>query len=151
MKLLRFKIHLICKICFKAITSCFFNMVWTPVCRQVTSSSSAVPSLHTPTGSRGANRLSSCSSWTVCGRSCGSFLAPFSLTNTFWWRCSNTLTPPSSALFWETAPPRGQWLACFVSFALHFADESDQSHLLSVNSMVSLKYSINFIFCFLYC
>lgn len=98
----------------KKITSCFFIIVWLfffspSVCRQVTRSSCAVPSLRTPTGSRGAKRLCSCSSWTVCGRSCGSFLAHSNLMSTFWSRCSNTLTPPSLALFWETALPRGWW------------------------------------------
>lgn len=76
--------------------------------RRVTRSSSAAPSQPTPTASFARRRLSSCSSWTACGRSSASFHAPLNLRRVFWCCSSNMPMLLSLAPFWGIVHLRGE-------------------------------------------
>lgn len=76
--------------------------------RLVTLSSSAVPSLPSPTASLAMRPLSFFSSWTVCGRSFANFPALLNSTRVSWYCFSNTPTHLSLGHSWATVQLRGK-------------------------------------------
>lgn len=76
--------------------------------RRVTHSASAALSQPTPTANLARRPPSSCSSWTACGRSFASFLAPLNSARASWCCSSNMPTLLSSAPSWATVQLRGK-------------------------------------------
>lgn len=110
--------------------------------RRVTHSSSAAPSQLTPTASFARRRLSSCSSWTACGRSSASFHAPLNLRRVFWCCSSNMPTLLSLAPFWGTVHLRGEpveiGLLVPIQTGLQF-------------KIIFIVHNLSFIFMFVWC
>lgn len=86
-----------------------------PLPRQVTRSSSAAPCQPTPTASLVKSLLSSCSSWTVCGRLFANFHAPLNSVRASWCFSLSTPMPLSLVLTWATAQLRGKSEVCLAT------------------------------------
>lgn len=92
---------------FFRISPCNLCHLFAQISRQVTHFSSAAPSQLTLTASLAKRLLSSCSFWTVCGRSFASFPAPLNSMRASWCCSSNMPTLLSLVLSWATVQLRG--------------------------------------------